>query len=187
MKFEKGNLFECTTGPIFVTASAFISNDGSLLMNRGAAATCSQKYPDIGKVFGDLARKGGTLHRNEVGNKFLRFGTIYDSKNKLGIFQVKYHFKDDVDLSIVRYSATMLAGISRVIGTVNMNFPGCGYGQIDRRQVMHVLDDVLDKEDVIVWRLDASEYENSIQRPAKFEVDEKRAVEVAEELADGLA
>lgn len=181
MKFEKGNMFEDATGPIFVTTSSFILADGSLMMNRGAASDCAIKHPEIARKFGTLARKYGIMKKNKLGNNFIRFGCLYDPELKVGVFQVKYHFKDDVDLELIRYSASILAGISRCVGTVNMNFPGCGYGDVERRHVIETLDDILDREAVKIWRLDPSEYDSN----SNYEVDEdvaNRVMDMAENL-----
>jgi hypothetical protein len=55
--YEKGEMFD-SPGVHVVTASSFISNDGTLVMNMGAGLSLKTRYPDMPKVFGAIIREG---------------------------------------------------------------------------------------------------------------------------------
>jgi len=154
LKFQRGNVFdEVKNQPIFTTMSAFIKKDGTAFMSRGAALGCYRHYPNIDAIFGELIRKYGVISTNARGNKFLKYGVVYVPDKKVGAFQIKYHLNDNPDLELITYSATMLAGIGRMIGPLHINFPGLGKDTDNRAELYKVLESLWRNIDITLWRL----------------------------------
>ena len=54
--YEKGEMFD-SPGVHIVTASSFISNDGTLVMSMGAGLSLKTRYPDMPKVFDAIIKE----------------------------------------------------------------------------------------------------------------------------------
>ena len=145
MKLRRGNLWNSTDDVILITGNSYVRNDGALVMGRGAALEAQNRYPGCNLVFGKLIRKaadpyGVVLHPDLVGPR-------------LGVFQVKRHFKDDADMDLIRFSvetlvALMITGkLQRML--VSINFPGIGFGRLRKDDVLPVISSLPDQ--VTVW------------------------------------
>lgn len=113
-----------------VTTSNIVKNDGSLVMGKGAASSFRNKYPESA-VFGSLVTK-------QIDSSGYYGLILY--KN-LGIFQVKYHWKDPADLELIRRSTYELTRFAKSHRdwTFAMNFPGIGAGQLDYEDVLAIV------------------------------------------------
>lgn len=163
LQFKRGDIFrEVKDEPLFTTLNSFLKKDGSLYMARGAGLGCLRRTPGVDSKFGELIKKYGLLTKNNYGNKFHRYGVVYDAVSKLGAFQIKYHLNDSPDLELIKFSATMLAGVGRVLGHMHLNFPGLGNDTQNRPELYRILEDAFKNVDITLWRLESKEdeYEN---------------------------
>lgn len=146
MELRKGNMFdEVPDEAIFFTANGHIRNDGALTMGAGAALDCKRRHPQLPLRFAHLIR--------DFAPQGEPYGVVYDFEAMRGAFQVKYHYRDKADLALIGYSAKLLIGVTRLIGRVNVNFPGIGFGGLRRDVVLDVIGPVWSNEDVHVWEL----------------------------------
>jgi hypothetical protein len=129
MKIIKGNLWDSTSDIILVTANSFIKSNGELAMGRGAALELKIKYPNLAYGFGKMVQYYSG-HLKEY-NVLIRGEKESDSKI-YGIFQTKYHFKDNSDLELISRSVDALCRLINTLPyldkTFSMNFPGIGNG-----------------------------------------------------------
>jgi hypothetical protein len=145
MKLCKGDMFVSVPDePVFFTANNVVKNNGELVMGAGAALACKRHHPELPLRFGRMLQ--GLFDVD-------RYGVLYDPATKRGAFQVKKHYKDDADLDIIWHSAVALIGVTRLIGRVNVNFPGIGLGNLGRDEVLEHIQYVWRDEDVCVWEL----------------------------------
>lgn len=143
MKLVRGNLWDSPDDLILVTTNSYIRNDGALVMGRGAALELKNRFSGIDHELGWLVSKYG-----ERSNLGIRYGLIlagiinWSSYSRLyGIFQVKYHFKDKANLELIDYSTKYLVNWCESWPNmkVSMNFPGIGYGQLSREEVLPII------------------------------------------------
>ena len=153
MKIVKGSLWDSTDDLILVTCNSYIKKDGSLVMGRGAALEMKMKYPNIDKDFGNILsyKYDGVPEHLTYGVTLvcgfpylntqpeLEMGIV--SKKLFGVFQVKYHYKDDANLDLIRFSTEMLCGI---FGKASMNFPGIGFGHLQYKDVLPIVEKLPD-------------------------------------------
>lgn len=162
LNFKRGDMFkEVVNEPVFVTLNSFIKKDGTLYMARGAGLGALRRVPGADVKFGELIRKHGIITKNDFGNKFHKYGIVYDQETKMGAFQIKYHLNDNPDLELIKYSATMLAGFSHAYSnaTINLNFPGLGNDRENRPELYRILEDAFRNVDITLWRLENIENE----------------------------
>lgn len=126
---------------ILVTTNAEVNKDHKLVMGRGAALEASQRFPTLVRKLGERL-----IERQLVGAKYgIQFiepsATIYPGL-MLGAFQVKYHWREKADLTLISYSARYLAGIAKAMAFSRfaMNFPGIGNGRLEESLVRPLLD-----------------------------------------------
>ena len=140
MELRKGDMF-VHAGPevkgIFVTTNAFVRRDGALVMGRGAALAAKRRFPGLEYQLGDRVR----MSAGHLG----RYGLVWVRRPGvpfvLGAFQVKRAWFDRADLELIEFSARRLAEVARrVRGTLYLNFPGVGNGQLPREEVWPVLE-----------------------------------------------
>jgi hypothetical protein len=145
MKIIKGNLWDSIDEIILVTANSYINAKGELVMGRGAALELKTKFPNIASLFARMiSYLGGHLGEYNVivadpyaSNLLIQwpYGTIY------GIFQVKYHFKSQADLSLIERSVNKLNFIEKgfIDKKISMNFPGIGFGGRTMEEVLPIV------------------------------------------------
>ena len=119
------------------TGNSYINKKGELVMGRGAALEVKKHYPNIPKILGDKIKEIGKRHpvfRENYGLIILNSG--------IGVFQVKYHYKDSADLNLINYSAKILSEFAKLKEDkiFHMNFPGIGYGQLDEKDVLPIIE-----------------------------------------------
>lgn len=138
---------------MLVTTNSYIARKGNLVMGAGAARQARDKFPGIDYAYGEhITKKFGQL---------ALYGVVTPGevglKNKVGIFQVKMHYKEDADPVVIATSAATLTLLLRSRSeygrSLHMNFPGIGYGNMEPLHVLSLLDKYL-KVDVPVnlWR-----------------------------------
>jgi hypothetical protein len=145
MPIEREELFISVPHPAMyiVTTNAFISQKGTIVMGRGAAQQLVQRIDGIHKEAGDaVIEKVGPVAQAFTPDFIYGFVTVRpprldpggDDKYGIGIFQVKYHFKDLADIKLIANSMKQLRTAAGLWPNVNfrMNYPGIGNGKLKR-------------------------------------------------------
>ena len=140
--FKHGDMFDIpdTEGygidAIFVTSNSYMKQCGALTMGAGAAKDMVNHYPGIDKTFGSL------LAGKHLGMYSILSVPVYgQSVALLGLFQVKYHWNKPASVSLIYTSARKLADFAGMFrGTIALNFPGIGHGELAREDVLPLLD-----------------------------------------------
>ncbi len=149
MTLEKGNIWGSGADIICVTTNATVRTDGRLVMGRGAALECKQRFPGIDLEFGRKVRQWEA--RFGLGTPY---GVVLSGPNclTLGAFQVKWSFRDAAEVELIRVSVQSLTKIAVETGAViALNFPGIGYGRLSRECVLPLLEPLPDN--VTVYEL----------------------------------
>lgn len=123
-----------------ITANSTTRKDGALVMGRGNALAAAKKYPWVPYLAGHLIR-----------NHVDAYNVLFLPKN-LGLFQVKYHWRDEARLDLITLSAQLL---SRVAATNEgivycLPFPGIGNGRLSKEDVLPILEEVFEDNNNIV-------------------------------------
>lgn len=123
-----------------ITTNAIVKTNGALVMGAGIAKQMRDKYPGIDQEIGRAIGKFGS-----GGTYGLLLG------NKVGAFQVKYHFKSMANLGLISLSAKQLAEEARANPdkTYALNYPGIGNGGLKRWLVEPLLQNLPDN--VQIW------------------------------------
>lgn len=135
--YTRSNLFKSDAKVIGVTTNSFIAQNNRLVMGRGAALALAQHKPQfpfhagryIHNTCGHLSRYGWFTLPGSDGTRW-------------GCFQVKYHWRDQADLGLIRYSVDALnewIKAERAV-KVSINFPGIGNGRRNIEQVFTIVD-----------------------------------------------
>ncbi len=123
---EVGNMWDAWAccDHFVITTNAIVKKNGALVMGAGIAKECRDRWPGLDRVLGKRIKSMGPDYGVCLGKK-------------LGIFQVKYHWKDNADLGLIAHSAMMLALIakSRPDERFDLNFPGIGNGKLKYEDV----------------------------------------------------
>lgn len=123
-----------------ITTNAITRRDGALVMGRGIAQQARDRFPGL-----DL--KAGAAVRNSATNGF--YGVILG--RKIGLFQVKHHWKEQARLDFIQASTQMLSDFAQEHPnrTYHLNFPGIGNGGLPYDSVAPLLSMLPDN--VHVW------------------------------------
>jgi len=125
---------------IFVTTNAEVNGAGRLVMGRGAALQAAQLFPGLAEWLGrDLV-----VHKL-VGKPY---GLIVQSPAPakgagtfVGAFQVKFHWRDDADPDLIRFSVARLGQLAALLrpNVLAVNMPGVGNGRLREEDVLPLL------------------------------------------------
>lgn len=154
-------------GVIVVTTNATITRVNRLVMGRGAALQARICIPGIDKEcahairsatrsiwsypapHGDMAQMAyddACMREDEdqyhgVGYYFRVVREPTEDKVGFGIFQVKVHFRQHAELELIHRSASTLADYCHrhKDTAIRMNYPGIGYGRLNRAEVEPLL------------------------------------------------
>lgn len=123
-----------------ITTNATSRRDGALVMGRGIARQVRDRFPGF-----DLKAGAAVRRRAEDGVYGLLLG------RKLGLFQVKFHWRDQADPALIWRSAGDLARTAEQHPQLifHLNYPGIGNGRLPREQVAEALRQLPDN--VHVW------------------------------------
>lgn len=141
--FRTGNMWDVfdTTDHFIITTNAFVKNNGALVMGAGIAKQVRDRWPgidvEIGQTILRICGNGGA------------YGLIL--QNKLGVFQVKHHFKHQANLALIKKSSLALEALARANPdkTYSMNYPGIGNGHLNKWAVEPLLLNLPDN--VEIW------------------------------------
>lgn len=126
---------------IVITTNGTVKANGEAVMGRGVALQAKQKFPDVPKLLGDEIRRRGNC-------------LTYESSRGLIFFPVKHNYWKRADLDLIEKSVKELVDLfDNVIDyptPIYMVRPGCGYGQLDWKDVKPILERYLDDRFVVV-------------------------------------
>ena len=129
MILYKGDMWKHTSSVYVVTTNSYIKQNGELVMGRGAAKEAKERYDRI------------AFDAGEKISHLSKYGFIYLPQYKVGLFQVKYHWNADAELSLIDYSVYKLTQFADMLcGDIVMNFPGIGNGRLPREDVISLLE-----------------------------------------------
>lgn len=102
------------------TGNSYITKENKLVMGRGAALEMKNTHPEIDRIF--------AKHIPHLGI----YGLVLNLGWRVGVFQVKKHFKETAELELINESAIQLGYVARSFSDTrfHMNFPGIGYGNL---------------------------------------------------------
>jgi hypothetical protein len=131
MKLFYDNLFSANVDVLLVTTNSFVTSKHELVMGKGAAGELYKIYPFLAKKFGERIL-------NTCGN-LGKYGVIV--MENIGIFQTKYHFKDNADLELIKYSTSLLRdfAVRKPELIFGLNFPGIGCGHLQYDSVYNII------------------------------------------------
>lgn len=154
MILKAGDMWtESKADAILFTANSTVRADGALVMGRGAALEAQKLFPGVNKKFGAAIEK---LARPDFGDAY---GVVWlpvdqERLKYLGAFQVKHHYRDDAELSLIRYATDCLmrdmqSDLPAPGLLCAVNFPGIGWGRLRREDVLPIISKLPDN--VEVW------------------------------------
>jgi len=125
------------------TGNAAITHDGRLVMGRGAAKECRDRYPGIDREFAAKIQAKPEKHVLWI---------ELDTEQILGWFKVKEHWADDASLRLIQQSVAALNALAlrRDDRQFHMNYPGIGNGRIPENMVEPLLQCLPDN--VLIYR-----------------------------------
>jgi hypothetical protein len=135
MILQKGNMWDIydQTDLFLITANSTLNLHNELIMGKGIALQAREKFKGIRKIFGEEILK-------ECEN-YGFYGVIIIPNQKIGLFQTKYHWRDKSDLELIFKSTTRLIGhiLTSNLKWIDLNFPGIGYGGLNREDVLGII------------------------------------------------
>lgn len=148
-KYKFGNMWNTydNADNFIITTNSYIKNNGALVMGAGIAKQARDKKNGIDKYFGNLIEK-------ECGHLGV-YGTIIPNKTKIGLFQVKKHFKNKADLSLIINSMNQLRAYAEIFNDeeIHLNYPGIGNGKLKICEVEPIIQHLPDN--VNIWRFES--------------------------------
>ncbi len=123
--FEEVDLF-------LITANAAIKRNGALVMGRGIAREARDRFPGLDGILGRWIA-------DTVGPES-RYNLLISPrwpKARLGLFQVKFHWKESADITLISEGVDdLIEWCSDNPGKeVALNYPGIGNGRVHPMQV----------------------------------------------------
>jgi len=139
MILEKGDMWsEWGESSLWLfTGNSYINKADELVMGCGLALAVKEQFPELPLRLGRKIPHLGIYGTVRVGN--------------IGAFQVKRHFGDKAELSLIGYSCIELMRDIDECERVDLNFPGIGAGGLKREQVLPIISELPDC--VHVWEL----------------------------------
>lgn len=163
MKEAKGNMWDMSCDAICITTNGFVKSNGECVMGRGCAKEAAEYFPEIPKILGGKIKKNGNTvqtirHFEGVAIVAFPVKPIVNSckpysRNVVTHMQDKYKVGDVVpgwackaDAEIIVRSLKQLITLADKNGWKNILIPrvGCGYGELDWKDVSSVLHKELD-------------------------------------------
>ncbi len=152
MVVVKGDFLSVGRGLLLVPGNGVVRRDGALVMGAGAAKALARAYPHLPRVFGKMARS-----LPNMGGWHLYGLLVFKMAPSLsvGLFQTKGDWKDRAELPLIGYSARKLAEWLRNNPgwEAHLAFPGVGLGGLDEREVLEVLEPILQGLPVTLYKL----------------------------------
>ncbi len=143
MILEKGNMWKVfdESDLWLFTGNSYINQKDELVMGRGLALVVKERFPELPKNIGGYIKMLSGGHLSAYGL------VLWQHDRGMGVFQVKRHYQDKAQLSLIGFSCIKLIEYLRRrldIKRVDLNFPGIGYGRLDRSQVLPIVSELPD-------------------------------------------
>jgi hypothetical protein len=122
---------------LLFTGNPVLNRYGGIVMGRGAARMCRDKYYGIDLEFGKIIKQNPGAH--------LMFTQI-KKRQVLGWFKVKHHWQDQADIGLIQESTNKLIQLANREShcDFHMNYPGIGNGRLIREDVEPILQQLPD-------------------------------------------
>ena len=141
MKLKSGNIWTIydSCGLLVFTGNNTIKSNGALVMGKGLAKEVRDRFPGIDLEIG----------KRIEGRRI--YGLVLVPDFRIGALQVKYNFADQADLGLINYSIKELAKYARSNKKleIHINFPGIGYGRLNKEDVLPIIETLPDN--VSIW------------------------------------
>lgn len=133
MKIVKDDLWISRDSIILVSGNSFITKEDKLVMGKGAARQMKDRLPGIDLYLGNYIRN--TCEHLGF------YGVALATNCANGVFQTKFHFKDNSKLEIIKQSVYVLNKFLEEYPDfkVSMNYPGIGLGNLKEEQVYPII------------------------------------------------
>jgi hypothetical protein len=148
MQQKRGDMFLAPKPNLMlVTGNSFLTKGGDVVMGAGAALKLKVAMPGVDTWFGqEINRICGSLGM---------YGLIVHPQRNIGLFQTKYHFKNNADIDLIQESSyhlnIWLSENGNEDRVVYLNYPGIGNGRLPIGDVEPIVNQLPDN--VIVWRM----------------------------------
>lgn len=144
------------------TGNSYITKKDELVMGRGLAKEVKDRYAEVPKKLVERIQRPRLRDSFETkiawsiyGVTFIPFEFPPDSDEGfyLGVFQVKRHFKDKAELSLIGHSVLALQNAIRQyeFNRVDLNRPGVGWGALNWEHVYPIVAELPDC--VHIWTI----------------------------------
>ena len=146
--FGKGDLW-------LFTGNSYITKKDELVMGCGLALEVKTRYPDVPGLLVEAIHQPRFRDGFEIGMAWSIYGLAVipfePANGRVGVFQVKHHFRDKALLSLIGHSVLKLIEAIRIreLERVDLNFPGIGYGGLYRAHVLPIISELPDS--VHIW------------------------------------
>lgn len=146
MKLKQGNMWTAfdEADLFLVTCNSTLRKDGEIVMGRGCALQAKRKFPDLPKAAGKWLQNYQHITGDSDYGILIPYATIADASSeetKLGLFQVKHHFSQPAKLELIERSVDIaLTSLDPMYQNVHLNFPGIGYGELDYKSVLPIVE-----------------------------------------------
>lgn len=136
VRYIKGNLWDSNDSLIAISTNSTLKSNGCLVMGAGVAKQARDMYTGVDKKAGDVIIKYFKSGEVDYG-----FFTLFVENKLLGFFQTKVHYTSSSSYTLISRSCeSMLSFLVSNSRDVSMNFPGIGYGNLQRLKVKSILD-----------------------------------------------
>jgi hypothetical protein len=148
MVLLKGNMWDVyEESDLFcITTNSYVTGSGHLVMGRGIAEEAAEKFPELPAAFGslilDYARDSSTK---------INYYLVHHVALHMAAFQVKYHYRHPARIELIKGATKKLSQMARERPTwrFDLNFPGVGYGGLERDLVLKAIQRMPDN--IHIW------------------------------------
>lgn len=137
-EYKKGELFD-SPGIHIVTASSFISGDGTLVMSMGAGLAMKRRHPELPKVFGALIRE----YCGHLG----KYGLLLCGTK--GVLQTRRELGGKMDPELITYGLKILFAVAE--GNPSLTYHLSRPGMSLHKLTMSGIDRLLESMPQNVW------------------------------------
>jgi len=115
----KGNLWDFWPEYVVaITTNGVLNKKGELVMGKGVALQCKQRFPEIPAILGSMVEYGGN--------------NVYYAGHNIMSFPTKHDWRNKSDIELIRRSAVHLQYLKMIYKwRIAMTKPGCGNGGLD--------------------------------------------------------
>lgn len=154
MIVEKGDMWSMfgKTDLFLITTNTSKDKAGDMVMGRGIALEAKLRYPSMPTDFAVKFNKAIDTQAYDDALHPLHVGWIGKYEEQVvGWFITKYNWRQNSSLDILQRSCRDLARLAEIMypKRIDLNFPGIGYGKLEREDVLPLLQILPDN--VHVW------------------------------------